>query len=277
MNKTLRTATAAAAIALTGLSAAADPVANKEIALGFLEKGLANGDRDFIMAHVAEDYIQHNPQAADRREGLLGFVGFLETLEPPVTVNPIRVIAEGDFVVIHQEAEFFGPKVIIDVFRFEGGMIAEHWDSIQDRVEDTASGRSMTGGATEITDLESTDSNRALVTGLVTDVLMRGEIDKIDSYIAPDYMQHNPFVPDTREGLKGFIAYLGENDISFWYSELHNVVAEGNFVFTQAEGVYDGTPTAFYDIWRVEDGMIVEHWDAVQAIPTEFAHENGMF
>lgn len=54
-------------------------------------------------------------------------------------------------------------------------------------------------------------------------------------------------------------------------------MAEGNFVFTQAEGVYDGTPTAFYDIWRVEDGMIVEYWDAVQAIPTEFAHENGMF
>ncbi|AXI41872.1 nuclear transport factor 2 family protein [Sulfitobacter sp. SK011] len=277
MNTIFRTATAVAAVALTGLSAAADPAANKDIALGLLEQGLAKGDRDYIMTHVAEGYIQHNPQAADGREGLLGFVGFLEALDPPVSVNPVHVIADDDFVVIHQEAEFFGPKVIIDVFRFEDGKIAEHWDSIQETVTETASGRSMTDGATEITDLDKTDANKALVTALVTDVLMKGEIDKIDSYIAPEYMQHNPFVSDTRDGLKGFIAYLGENDISFWYSELHNVVAEGNFVFTQAEGVYDGTPTAFYDIWRVEDGMIVEHWDAVQAIPTEFAHENGMF
>lgn len=163
------------------------------------------------------------------------------------------------------------------MFRFENGKIAEHWDSIQETVSETASGRSMTDGATEITDLDRTGADKALVTGLVTDVLMKGEIDKIDSYIAPAYMQHNPFVPDTRDGLKGFIAYLGENEIQFWYSDLHLVVAEGNFVFTQAEGVYDGTPTAFYDIWRVENGMIVEHWDAVQAIPTEFAHENGMF
>lgn len=277
MNKTIRTVTGAAALALTGLAATADTATNKDIALGLLEKGLATGDREFINTHVAEGYIQHNPQAADGREGLLGFVSFLESLDPPVSVNPVRVIAEDDYVVIHQEAEFFGPKVIIDVFRFEDGKIAEHWDSIQETVTETASGRSMTDGATEITDLDRTEANKALVTGLVTDVLMKGEIDKIDSYIAADYMQHNPFVPDTRDGLKGFIAYLGENDISFWYSNLHMVVAEGNFVFTQAEGVYNGTPTAFYDIWRVEDGMIIEHWDAVQAIPTEFAHENGMF
>jgi predicted SnoaL-like aldol condensation-catalyzing enzyme len=51
------------------------------------------------------------------------------------------------------------------------------------------------------------------------------------------YIQHNPFVPDTRDGLKGFVSYLGENDISVWYADLHLTVAEGNFVFTQAEGV----------------------------------------
>ena len=277
MNRTLRTATAATALALTGLAAVADTAANKDIALGLLEQGLAKGDRDFIMAHVAEGYIQHNPQAADGREGLLGFVGFLETLDPPVAINPVRVFGDETFVVIHQEAEFFGPKVIIDVFRFEDGKVAEHWDSIQETVTETASGRSMTDGATEVADLDKTEANKALVTGLVTDVLMGGKIEKIDNYIAPGYMQHNPFVPDTRDGLKGFIAYLGENEIPFWYSDLHLVVAEGNFVFTQAEGIYDGTPTAFYDIWRVEDGMIVEHWDAVQAIPVELAHENGMF
>lgn len=277
MTKFETTAAAFLLAAATATGAVADPAANKATAIALLEQGLAKGDRAFINAHVAETYIQHNPQAADGREGLLGFVAFLETLDPPVQINPVRVIADENFVVVHQKAEFFGPKVIIDLFRFENGKVVEHWDAIQQEVTETASGRSMTDGPTEITDLDQTDANKQLVTNLVTDVLMGGDIAKIDTYIRADYMQHNPFVPDTRDGLKGFIGYLAENDISFGYTKLHNVVAEGNFVMTQAEGIYDDKPTAFYDLWRVEDGLIVEHWDAVQEIPTEFAHPNGMF
>ncbi|MFV1493230.1 nuclear transport factor 2 family protein [Phaeobacter sp. JH18-32] len=272
-----KAATTAVLAAAVATSAAADPAENKATARALLEQGLAKGDREFIRAHVAENYIQHNPQAADGRKGLLGFVDFLETLDPPVQVNPIRVFGDDSFVVIHQTAEFFGPKVIIDLFRFEDGKLVEHWDAIQDEVTETASGRSMIDGTTEITDLDKTEANKALVTGLVTDVLMGGDLARIDDYIRADYMQHNPYVPDTRDGLKGFIAYLAENEISFGYTELHNVVAEGNFVMTQAAGIYDGKPTAFYDLWRVEDGLIAEHWDAVQEIPAEFAHGNGMF
>ncbi|AUQ70604.1 nuclear transport factor 2 family protein [Phaeobacter inhibens] len=273
----LKKAAAAVLASTAATSAAAGPAETKATAVALLEQGLAKGDREFIRANVAEDYIQHNPQAADGREGLLGFVDFLETLDPPVQVNPVRVFGDENFVVIHQTAEFFGPKVIIDLFRFEDGKLVEHWDAIQDEVPETASGRSMIDGTTEITDLDRTEANKALVTGLVIDVLMGGDLAWINSYIRADYMQHNPYVPDTRDGLKGFIAYLAENEISFGYTKLHNVVAEGNFVMTQAEGIYDRKPTAFYDLWRVEDGLIAEHWDAVQEIPTEFAHGNGMF
>ncbi|UWR70200.1 nuclear transport factor 2 family protein [Phaeobacter inhibens] len=273
----LKKAAAAVLASTAATSAAAGPAENKATAVALLEQGLAKGDREFIRANVAEDYIQHNPQAADGREGLLGFVDFLETLDPPVQVNPVRVFGDENFVVIHQTAEFFGPKVIIDLFRFEDGKLVEHWDAIQDEVPETASGRSMIDGTTEITDLDRTEANKALVTGLVIDVLMGGDLARINSYIRADYMQHNPYVPDTHDGLKGFIAYLAENEISFGYTKLHNVVAEGNFVMTQAEGIYDRKPTAFYDLWRVEDGLIAEHWDAVQEIPTEFAHGNGMF
>lgn len=273
----LKKAAAAVLASTAATSAAAGPAENKATAVALLEQGLAKGDREFIRANVAEDYIQHNPQAADGREGLLGFVDFLETLDPPVQVNPVRVFGDENFVVIHQTAEFFGPKVIIDLFRFEDGKLVEHWDAIQDEVPETASGRSMIDGTTEITDLDRTEANKALVTGLVIDVLMGGDLARINSYIRADYMQHNPYVPDTRDGLKRFIAYLAENEISFGYTKLHKVVAEGNFVMTQAEGIYDGKPTAFYDLWRVEDGLIAEHWDAVQEIPTQFAHGNGMF
>jgi predicted SnoaL-like aldol condensation-catalyzing enzyme len=71
--------------------------------------------------------------------------------------------------------------------------------------------------------------------------------------------------------------YLADNNIAFGYEKVHLTLGEGNFVFTQSEGIYDGAATAFYDLWRVEDGKIAEHWDVVQTIPEEFAHDNGMF
>ncbi|MGB3315947.1 MAG: nuclear transport factor 2 family protein [Albidovulum sp.] len=270
-----------AAVAFAGLATAtlaAEPLdSNKALAVGLLEKGLIGGDADYIRANVAEDYIQHNPLVADGRDGLLGFVEFVGTIDPKVTSTIHRVIAEGDLVVVHSEVDFYGPKSILDLFRIEDGKIAEHWDVIQEVPAETASGRTMFDGATEIADLDKTAENKALVTGFVSDVLMGGKLDRIDDYLAPEYMQHNPFVPDTRDGLKGFIDYIAANEITFYYSALHTVVAEGNFVFTQSEGVYDGKPTAFFDLWRVEGGKLVEHWDAVQEVPAEFAHENGMF
>ncbi|MDC0381945.1 nuclear transport factor 2 family protein [Planktomarina temperata] len=135
----------------------------------------------------------------------------------------------------------------------------------------------MTDGATEIADLDKTEANKALVQALVADVLIGGNIEKIDTYIRPDYRQHNPYVADTRDGLKQFITYLADSNIAFGYEKVHLTLGEGNFVFTQSEGIYDGAATAFYDLWRVEDGKIAEHWDVVQTIPEEFAHDNGMF
>jgi predicted SnoaL-like aldol condensation-catalyzing enzyme len=53
------------------------------------------------------------------------------------------------------------------------------------------------------------------------------------------------------------------------YDEIGIVVAEGNFVLTGASGALGETPTAFYDLWRLEDGLIVEHWDIIAPIQTE--------
>ncbi len=61
------------------------------------------------------------------------------------------------------------------------------------------------------------------------------------------------------------------------YSTVHKVIAEGNFVFTMSEGTFGGAPTAFFDLFRVDNGKIVEHWDIISEIPDEMAHENGKF
>ena len=55
------------------------------------------------------------------------------------------------------------------------------------------------------------------------------------------------------------------------------VVAEGNFVFVASDAVMGGKPWAFFDLWRVEEDKIVEHWDVVAPIPAEMVHDNGKF
>jgi len=70
---------------------------------------------------------------------------------------------------------------------------------------------------------------------------------------------------------------MAEQRVEIVYTDTALAVAEGNFVFTGSEGTFGGAPTAFFDLFRVEDSRIVEHWDVVATIPAEFAHDNGKF
>lgn len=61
------------------------------------------------------------------------------------------------------------------------------------------------------------------------------------------------------------------------YSQVHRAVAEGEFVFVQAQGSFGPKPTASYDLIRVADGKIAEHWDVVFPIPADLPHTSGLF
>lgn len=275
---TFKSASLSIAAGLWAATAQAQDLSQKDIAIGIIQEGLIGGNVEFISDYVAEDYIQHNPQAPDGRAGLIGFSQYLASSGNENSATVVRALSDDDLVALHVVYQFGDAKIAaFDLFRFEDGIAVEHWDGLQPWVEETASGRSMTDGPTEITDLDKTDANRVLVTNFVTDILVNGQFDKITDYIGDTYLQHNPNVGDGLEGLSAFVGYLQENNISFRYTQVHNVVAEGNFVLVQNEGEFGGTPTAFYDLFRVEDGLIVEHWDTVQEIPAEMAHSNGMF
>ena len=63
------------------------------------------------------------------------------------------------------------------------------------------------------------------------------------------------------------------------YDRIHRVLAEGNFVLSVSEGSLDGVHSAFYDLFRVADGRLVEHWDTIEAIAprSEWKNDNGKF
>ena len=255
----------------------------KEIVLNALTALFVNFDPEAARPLLAEDYIQHNPAVPTGAEAVLDFLPALK--EMGLTATPHRILAEGDLVVVHstyENAQAFGAEKLaaFDVFRVEDGKVAEHWDNLQPYVpaSETANGNSLVDGATEITDLDKTAENKALVENLVNDVLMGAAPQNIGQYISSEtYIQHNPQIDNGLDGVSAAFAALAEAGQSIAYSEVHLVVAEGNFVFTASEGTFGDTPTAFYDLFRVEDGLVVEHWDVIQEIPTEWAHENGKF
>lgn len=249
----------------------------KDLVVGVLTEGLVAGNKDYVEKYVAENYIQHNPNVPDGQSGLLAFIDNLQLPKPDFNIEPMRVLHDGNLVAIHSKYKSGGDDVVFDLFRIEDGKVVEHWDGSQKSPEKTVSGRSMIDGSTAIKDLDKTDANRTTVINFVKDILVDGKDDKITQYIGNIYHQHNPNIGDGSEGLGKFLSYLKEHNISFGFLKIHHVVAEGNFVLTHSEGQIGGVTNAFFDLFRVEDGMLVEHWDVVQEVPAEMAHENGIF
>jgi predicted SnoaL-like aldol condensation-catalyzing enzyme len=240
-------------------------------------KLFGEGDLKAIDKYFSPDYIQHSTLAGP---GVAGLRRLASNLPDTFRYDLVRVISEGPLVVTHGLYHGFGeePLVAFDLWRVEDGEIAEHWDAVQPEVTETASGRTMTGGPTEVTEPARTASNRALVERFVETILVNGDMAQLGEFFDGDsYAQHNPQIPDNLSGLGAALTELAQQGITMEYGQVHRVVAEGEFVFVQSEGSFGGAPTAFYDLFRVADGKIAEHWDVVFTIPDDLPHDNGVF
>ncbi|MGL1864182.1 MAG: nuclear transport factor 2 family protein [Pseudodesulfovibrio sp.] len=250
----------------------------------YKEKGVAliesieSGDPAPIAYINPDKYIQHNLMVGD---GLAGFGEVMARLpKGSAKARVVRSFQDGEYVFLHTEYDFFGPKVGFDIFRFEKGEIVEHWDNLQAIAPKNPSGRTQLDGPKVVTDLGSTKANKALVKGFVEDVLMGGNPGKITEYIAPDkYTQHNPAVGDGLAGLGAALKSMADAGVPMRYTVNHMILGEGNFVLSVSEGQFLGKHSSFYDLFRVENGMIVEHWDTIEDIPSsdQWKNSNGKF
>lgn len=251
---------------------AADTAANKQLVIDAMTNALMRGNVEAVDTYFADPYIQHNAMIPSGVAPLKGLVSKIPSNDVAV-FEPVRIIAEGDLVATHVVYENFGPVPLVafDVFRIEDGKIVEHWDNLAPLAQEpNPSGRTQIDGATEITDLDQTEANKALVVELIERMFIGGEQLDITQYISPvTYIQHNSMAADGLKGLGEMIAMMKEQGIVMKYDSIGLVVAEGNFVLTGAEGSLGGKPTAFYDLFRLEDGLIVEHWDVIADIQTE--------
>jgi predicted SnoaL-like aldol condensation-catalyzing enzyme len=97
--------------------------------------------------------------------------------------------------------------------------------------------------------------------------------------IGDKYIQHNISIADGLSGLGAALAAMAEQGISMVYDKTHMVLADGDYALACSEGSFGGVPTTYYDLFRVENGFIAEHWDVMETLAAKetWANENGKF
>ena len=242
----------------------------------------ASGDAEKAASLLKGNYIQHNLAYGTGRDAFVGSVNYLASAPVKTTVNNIRAFEDGDKVFLQTVYNFagMGEQVAFDIFRFEDGLIAEHWDNLAAKASPNPSGHTQIDGTMEITDLDKTEANREIVRNFLIDVMQGKHPEKTPEYFDGDtYIQHNTGIADGLSGLGSALAALAEQGIQMIYDRTHQVLAQGNFVLAVSEGTFGGAPTSYYDLWRVENGKIAEHWDVMEPIADKetWQNQNGKF
>ncbi|QSQ15006.1 nuclear transport factor 2 family protein [Myxococcus landrumensis] len=250
----------------------------RSVVMELLEDGFGRANRSVFERLVAEDYVQHNPFMPSGRAGLVGLLDELKRI-PDNRFIPLRFLEDGDLVLVHSEWLSAGQKrAVFDLFRLRDGLLVEHWDAMQEQPPASALGRTMVDGPTAVKDLERTAANKALVARFLDTALVSGELGALHGFFDGDrYLQHSLGVED---GVSGFVSHLqalAARGAPVRYARVHRIIGEGHFVFAQSEGALGDRRMAFYDLFRVEDGKLAEHWDVHQPIPDTLTHGNGMF
>jgi predicted SnoaL-like aldol condensation-catalyzing enzyme len=239
----------------------------------FRKKDVAAVDR-----HFAESFIQHDPNLADGLAGMKSFAGEVAS-SPAADITIYRTLVDGDFVLLHSRYQgigrYSGPQIAFDLFRFKDGKIVEHWGGQEPETPPNLSGRTQVDGPTEILDREKTEANRTLVRTYRETVMVALRFDRIEEFIeGAHYAQHASKIGDGIAQLRDRIASVAKEG-----GQLHltprRFMAEGNFVLVLSEGDLPTGHTALYDLFRVENGKIVEHWDVLTPIPPQDQRKNS--
>lgn len=252
---------------------------NIQKAIALIESFMT-GDTEIAEKYVSDNYIQHNLEFFDGKEKLIETIKYISSLDTKTLVTNVRAFEDANIVILHNLYNFAGAgeQVAFDIFKFEDNLIVEHWDNLMPTAKANKSGHLQIDGTNNIIDLHKTNENKVVVENFVKDILMGRNIKKINSYFDGDnYIQHNPQIGDGLSGLVEALKEMESLNIKMTYDKIHNVFGSGNFVLVISEGSFANEHTSFYDLFRVENNKIAEHWDVVEPINKNPKHNNGKF
>ncbi|MGM0385709.1 MAG: nuclear transport factor 2 family protein [Actinomycetota bacterium] len=243
----------------------------------FTEHDLTTLERNF-----SSDYVEHSPLVANGLEGLRELV----TAAPDMRHEVARVLVDEatGLVAFHGSYPGLDPEALyvgFDIYRVEGGKIVEHWDGLVTEMAPNASGHTQLDGTTAVDPTADTEASRDLVIRLWQSFLKEQDYRGVTAFTRQDgaFTQHSADIPDGVQPMVDFLEKLKVDGTPLTYDTLHRTVAEGDFVLTHSEGSIGGERHSFCELWRVEDGHVVELWDAIGPVPPDdqLAHPHGAF
>jgi predicted SnoaL-like aldol condensation-catalyzing enzyme len=235
-------------------------------------------DASAVDSFFGDPFVQHDPNVPDGLSGLRQYAADIGA-SPNARIRIYRTLEDGDLVLLHSKYEgLSGPVsslVAFDLFRFKDGKIVEHWGGQEPEAPPNPSGHTQVDGPTEVVDRDKTEANRELVRAFKETITVRLKFDQIERFIQDGhYSQHASKVGDGIGRMKSRVANVAKPS-RIPVLNPRRYVADGNFVLALVEANTEGGPTANYDLFRVENGRIVEHWDVLSRIPPQEQWKNS--
>jgi predicted SnoaL-like aldol condensation-catalyzing enzyme len=238
-------------------------------------------DPGVVGRFFAEPFVQHDGTLADGLSGLDEYARDVAGSRADLTIY--RTIEDCEFVMLHSMYRGLprnpGPMIAFDLLRFRDEKIVELWRGQQPEAPANLSGHTQLDGPTEVSDRDKTEANRDLVRRFKEVVTVEARFDRVGEFIeGNNYTQHAATVGDGTERMRKRVAGVLKPGAEPTLKPVR-YVAEGNFVLALVDAKMPQGPTANWDLFRVQNGWIVEHWDVISPIlpRKEWRHSNGPF
>jgi predicted SnoaL-like aldol condensation-catalyzing enzyme len=279
-------------------------VARQFLQVLLVEADLSRAYRDYAIP----DFVEHNPDIGNGYAAKMAYFAARQA-QTPLFPLPARwanvidhVIVDADLFAVHRHV-FTQPgdrgRVFVDIWRVADDKIVEHWDVIQpvpelvlnanpmwcghgsDYVAARALGQTLAKPTCGAPDLAASRADSLAVVQAYAAMLGRGEVaEAVTRFVAPNYIQHSPHIENGLPKLTAYLsAELSGSEQQRSVVVVDHVLAQGNLVLIHRHVTRPTDPqgTVGLDIFRVESGQIIEHWDVKQAVPATSANGNTMW
>ncbi|MEM6891875.1 MAG: nuclear transport factor 2 family protein [Pseudomonadota bacterium] len=242
-------------------------------------EGIASGKaREAVTKYTGHRYTQHSTGVGDGPEGFLAFFEPFVERNPQRDIEIVRIFEDGQWVFCNAYQSLndgAAQWVTMDLFYTdENGLILEHWDTIAPYVAKTASGEDMVRGTSEVDTAADGDASKGLILEYTKQVLQQRDHGRLGAFVAENLIQHAPTIANGRASLH---SWLGSSDAGS-YEMMFQLIGQGNFVATYGKRHALGKDIAVFDLYRVADERIVEHWMNEEEIgPRETWGNSGKF
>ncbi|MFC6206340.1 MULTISPECIES: Rrf2 family transcriptional regulator [Lactobacillaceae] len=242
---------------------------NIQSILGDYYQNLTDGVKQQLSETTLADMIDQILNQAESQKGLIMNkikLALAELEKDNTKVEVIRTLNDNNWLALHTLTTVGSNKTVtFDAFEFEGDTIKQHLHTETPYLETpTPSGHTQLDGPTHVDANFNANETGKLVEETINATLMGGpHLEHATDYMNTDYIQHHVGVPDGLDTVMKGVQMLKAAGKESIYTKINHVIADGNFALTISDGHAEGIEKTYYDLFRVENNRIAEHWDIV--------------